>query len=85
MALFWAPRFSTLPRHAFRLAPGEEKIFHDTISFIRAGEAALALAARLIAEPPADALHALDDAKLAAPILPSTILCAGSNYRDAQR
>ena len=64
------------------LAPGKEKIFHDTISFIRAGEAALALAARLIAEPPADALHALDDAKLAAPIQPSTILCAGSNYRE---
>ena len=40
------------------------------------------MAARLIAEPPADALHALDDAKLAAPILPSTILCAGSNYRE---
>ena len=28
------------------------------------------------------ALHALGDAKLAAPILPSTILCAGSNYRE---
>jgi 2-keto-4-pentenoate hydratase/2-oxohepta-3-ene-1,7-dioic acid hydratase in catechol pathway len=63
-------------------APGKEKIFRDTISFIRAGEAALTLATRLIADPPKDALQAFDDAKLAAPIMPSTILCAGSNYRE---
>jgi 2-keto-4-pentenoate hydratase/2-oxohepta-3-ene-1,7-dioic acid hydratase in catechol pathway len=30
---------------------------------------------------PADAVHELSDVKLEAPILPSTILCAGSNYR----
>jgi 2-keto-4-pentenoate hydratase/2-oxohepta-3-ene-1,7-dioic acid hydratase in catechol pathway len=64
------------------LAPGEEKIFRDTVSFIRGGEAAFALAERLIADPPKVALHTFDDAKLAAPILPSTILCAGSNYRE---
>jgi 2-keto-4-pentenoate hydratase/2-oxohepta-3-ene-1,7-dioic acid hydratase in catechol pathway len=64
------------------LAPGEEKVFRDTVSFVRAGEAAFALASRLIADPPRGSLYALGDTKLAAPILPSTILCAGSNYRE---
>jgi hypothetical protein len=64
------------------LAPGEENLFRDTISFIRAGEAAFELASRLIDHPPKNALHPFDPTKLAAPIFPSTILCAGSNYSE---
>jgi len=64
------------------LEPGEEVFFSDTISFIRGGEVALSVARRLVALRPAHALHRLDQVKLAAPILPSTILCAGSNYRE---
>jgi 2-keto-4-pentenoate hydratase/2-oxohepta-3-ene-1,7-dioic acid hydratase in catechol pathway len=64
------------------LAPGEEKVFRNTISFIRGGEAAFTLASRLIDHPPRNALHAFDPSKLAAPIFPSTILCAGSNYSE---
>jgi hypothetical protein len=52
------------------LAPGE------------AGEAAFELASRLIDHPPKTALHPFDPTKLAAPIFPSTILCAGSNYSE---
>ena len=64
------------------LEPGEQTFFSDTISFIRGGELALSAARRLVAFRPAHALHRLDQVKLAAPILPSTILCAGSNYRE---
>jgi 2-keto-4-pentenoate hydratase/2-oxohepta-3-ene-1,7-dioic acid hydratase in catechol pathway len=64
------------------LTPGEEKVFGETVSFIRAGGPAFALASRFIDDPPKNALQALDSIKLAAPIFPSTILCAGSNYRE---
>ena len=64
------------------LKPGEQTFFSDTISFIRGGELALSAARRLVAFRPAHTLHRLDQVKLAAPILPSTILCAGSNYRE---
>jgi 2-keto-4-pentenoate hydratase/2-oxohepta-3-ene-1,7-dioic acid hydratase in catechol pathway len=64
------------------LEPGEQAFFSDTISFIRGGELALNAARRLTALRPAQALHRLDHVKLTAPILPSTILCAGSNYRE---
>ena len=37
---------------------------------------------RLIEQRPTNALHPLEGAKLTAPMLPSTILCAGSNYRE---
>jgi len=64
------------------LAPGEEQVFRDTISFIRGGELAFALASRLIDQRPTNALHPFESCKLVAPMLPSTILCAGSNYRE---
>jgi 2-keto-4-pentenoate hydratase/2-oxohepta-3-ene-1,7-dioic acid hydratase in catechol pathway len=64
------------------LEPGERAFFSDTISFIRGGDAALGAARRLAAAHPPHTLHPLDQIKLAAPILPSTILCAGSNYRE---
>jgi 2-keto-4-pentenoate hydratase/2-oxohepta-3-ene-1,7-dioic acid hydratase in catechol pathway len=64
------------------LAPGEEQVFRDATSFIRAGELAFKLASRLIEQRPRNALHPLGNSKLTAPMLPSTILCAGSNYRE---
>jgi len=64
------------------LSPEEEKFFRDTISFIRAGEPAFELASRLIDHPLKNTLHPFDSTKLAAPIFPSTILCAGSNYSE---
>lgn len=64
------------------LVPQERAFFTDTISFIRGGELARSAALRLVALRPAHALHRLDQVRLAAPILPSTILCAGSNYRE---
>jgi 2-keto-4-pentenoate hydratase/2-oxohepta-3-ene-1,7-dioic acid hydratase in catechol pathway len=64
------------------LAPGEEQVFRDATSFIRAGELACKLASRLIEQRPRNALHPLGSSKLTAPMLPSTILCAGSNYRE---
>lgn len=53
----------------------------STAAFIRAGENGLRTAARLVKEAPASARHPLSSVKLVAPILPSTILCSGSNYR----
>jgi 2-keto-4-pentenoate hydratase/2-oxohepta-3-ene-1,7-dioic acid hydratase in catechol pathway len=64
------------------LEPEERVFFSDTISFIRGGESSLRTALRLVALRPVHALHHLDRVTLAAPILPSTILCAGSNYRQ---
>ena len=64
------------------LGPGERDFFSDTISFIRGGELATSIASRLLAQRPRSALHSVDCVKLAAPMLPSTIVCAGSNYRE---
>ncbi|MGA3000024.1 fumarylacetoacetate hydrolase family protein [Bradyrhizobium sp.] len=64
------------------LDPGERVFFSDAISFIRGGEFSRKTALRLVALRPVHALHRLDRVTLAAPILPSTILCAGSNYRE---
>jgi 2-keto-4-pentenoate hydratase/2-oxohepta-3-ene-1,7-dioic acid hydratase in catechol pathway len=60
----------------------EDAFFRNVVSFIRGGDAALAAAAQLIKKRPVQALHRRDSVKLAPPILPSTILCAGSNYRE---
>jgi 2-keto-4-pentenoate hydratase/2-oxohepta-3-ene-1,7-dioic acid hydratase in catechol pathway len=59
-----------------------EPYFRDAQSFIRAGDAATIAAKRLIDRPPVQALLKRDSVKLAPPIIPSTILCAGSNYRE---
>jgi 2-keto-4-pentenoate hydratase/2-oxohepta-3-ene-1,7-dioic acid hydratase in catechol pathway len=64
------------------LTSGEARVFRDAVSFIRAGESAFTLASRLIRERPTNAIHPFEASKLAAPMLPSTILCAGSNYRE---
>jgi 2-keto-4-pentenoate hydratase/2-oxohepta-3-ene-1,7-dioic acid hydratase in catechol pathway len=39
-------------------------------------------AEQLIKQRPVNALLQRDSVKLAPPVLPSTILCAGSNYRE---
>jgi 2-keto-4-pentenoate hydratase/2-oxohepta-3-ene-1,7-dioic acid hydratase in catechol pathway len=54
--------------------------FADMASFILSGDAGRQAAAALLASAPASARHALADVTLLAPILPSTILCSGSNY-----
>jgi 2-keto-4-pentenoate hydratase/2-oxohepta-3-ene-1,7-dioic acid hydratase in catechol pathway len=64
------------------LRAGEQELFYDIISFIRGGELALTVASRLLEQRPINALHRLNNIKLAAPMMPSTILCAGSNYRE---
>jgi len=62
-------------------ASGAERAhFASALSFIKGGAESLALANRVLANPPAEAVHALSAVKLAAPLLPSTILCSGSNY-----
>ena len=54
----------------------------DAIALIRAGAEGRQLASRLIETAPAAARRPLDTATLAAPMLPTTILCSGSNYLD---
>lgn len=49
-------------------------------AFIRGGEAALAAARAAAANAPATARMQRDAVQLLAPLLPSTIICAGSNY-----
>ena len=56
--------------------------FDDALSFIRGGKAAMVAAEQLIEQRPVEALLQRDSVKLAPPLLPSTILCAGSNYRE---
>ncbi len=59
-------------------AGGDPALFADTIAFIRGGDAALTAALRLIATAPRRPLAGV---RLAAPMIPTTILCSGSNYR----
>ncbi len=56
--------------------------FADATAFIRGGEEARALAERIVAQAPASARRKADTAELVAPMLPTTILCSGSNYHD---
>ena len=55
--------------------------FRDMRSFIEGGEAAQHGARAIAAAPTPDAVRRLDELRIAAPIMPSTVLCAGSNYR----
>ena len=59
-----------------------EPAYGSAVAFIRAGDAALQAAKRLIADAPASALVPLSKVTLTAPMRPSTLLCSGSNYRD---
>ena len=58
-----------------------QRMFSDTIAFIRGGESALAVARDLVRSAPAPARRPLGATKLRAPIMPTTIVCSGSNYR----
>jgi 2-keto-4-pentenoate hydratase/2-oxohepta-3-ene-1,7-dioic acid hydratase in catechol pathway len=59
-----------------------EPAYASALAFIRAGEAALQAARRLIDSAPASALVPLSKVTITAPMRPSTLLCSGSNYRD---
>lgn len=54
--------------------------FADTAHFIKAGAEALALAGQVLADAPDAARHDLATIALEAPLMPSTVLCSGSNY-----
>ena len=65
------------------LAPGDaaaRAMFADATALIRAGAEGRALAERLIKDAPAAARLTLASVTLTAPMLPTTILCSGSNY-----
>jgi 2-keto-4-pentenoate hydratase/2-oxohepta-3-ene-1,7-dioic acid hydratase in catechol pathway len=59
-------------------AGGDPAFFADTIAFIRGGDDALSAAHALL---PSAQRIALQDVRLLAPMVPTTILCSGSNYR----
>jgi 2-keto-4-pentenoate hydratase/2-oxohepta-3-ene-1,7-dioic acid hydratase in catechol pathway len=56
--------------------------FADTQAFIRAGEAGRRAAEQAIKQAPRQARHPLGGVRVLAPLLPSTILCSGSNYTE---
>lgn len=49
-------------------------------AFIMGGEEAVRNAAEIVRDPPREACRPMADIRLVAPILPSTVLCSGSNY-----
>lgn len=56
--------------------------FRDMVAFIAAGPPARRLAEAIADSPPSGAVSQVADLRLAAPILPTTVLCSGSNYRS---
>lgn len=58
--------------------PENRPLFADTVSFIRSGEAGRKVADAIVNS--GEGRRSLESARLTAPILPSTILCSGSNY-----
>lgn len=58
------------------------RFFSDATALIAGGEAALKAASRALAEAGDGSRVPAKSARLAAPMLPSTILCSGSNYLD---
>jgi len=60
----------------------QDACFADTVAFIQSGEKGRKAAEQAIRSAPASARHPLASAKLLAPLVPSTILCSGSNYTD---
>ncbi len=56
--------------------------FSDTVAFIKSGELCLKIAHEIIKNAHSSAKKELSKFKLLAPIMPSTILCSGSNYKD---
>jgi 2-keto-4-pentenoate hydratase/2-oxohepta-3-ene-1,7-dioic acid hydratase in catechol pathway len=72
------------PLLALPAGAAERAHFGDALSFIRSGDAGLRVAQTLLAagERHAAARVRSADAKLAPPLMPSTILCSGSNYHE---
>jgi len=68
------------PLTAERLEPKEAAWFSSTVDFIEAGKPALTLATSLL-DDGAGEWREVSEVTLAAPIRPTTMLCAGSNYR----
>jgi 2-keto-4-pentenoate hydratase/2-oxohepta-3-ene-1,7-dioic acid hydratase in catechol pathway len=64
------------------LKPEQRAWFASTTAFIASGKPGIELAAGLLAKSRAEARLRLDEVTLAPPMIPSTILCAGSNYRE---
>jgi len=74
------PKLGFLDGNTVVVAPATAE-FSDTVAFIRSGRKGRALAAKLLKNRRAKRLP-LARVKLLAPLLPSTILCSGSNYTD---
>ena len=74
------PRLGFLDDNQIVAAPNDP-LFADTLAFIRGGRKALKLAAAALKNRRAKRTP-LSRVKLLAPLLPSTILCSGSNYID---
>ena len=62
--------------------PDNDPLFRDPLVFIQSGERGRRAAETAIRNAPASARQPLASAKLLAPLVPSTILCSGSNYTD---
>ncbi len=54
--------------------------FADVTKFILGGTAAIDAVRQLLRNAPESARHSIDAVRLLAPSMPSTVLCAGSNY-----
>lgn len=63
-------------------AGGPADMFNTMTELIGAGTPALETAARLAATASRDARFPLSSVNLEAPLMPSTVLCSGSNYRS---
>lgn len=63
----------------YEASPRDE--FASMTAFIAGGDAAQVAAQEIAARPPEAACHRLADLHLGPPLLPSTVLCAGSNYQ----
>lgn len=61
---------------------GQRNWFSSTVSLIRGGPEAQAALCDIVARADASKAPKLTECELLAPIMPSTILCSGSNYRD---
>ena len=62
------------------LAADKRDAFASMKALIEAGDEALRAAAEIVGSPPAQASRPLAGLRLAAPLMPSTVLCSGSNY-----
>lgn len=70
------------PRRALPADSKEFKDFVDAVAFIKSGARGYAIAERMIRESAPQAKLPLRQARLVAPMRPSTILCTGSNYHN---